>query len=366
MDTQKLPPDSELSELASALQLPEIQGLIEAIEKSRTTGRPGYPARAMIGMCLIKAIYALRTWSRVAREVRGSAELKGILGCMPSQWACYRFVSRLRERDRSCLDRCIGEVLVALHQLHPGMAQKIAIDGTDLPAWSNGHREEPSDPTASWGHRTSVGTRESGLFFGYKLHQGVCVDTDIPVAAIVATGKSSEQDYVLPLIDQARARGFDVKIAIMDKGYDADPIHQTCMKHGVSPVIPIRETAPVRRGIADPPRCEHGPWKSGGPDYGRKAHKYRCPTGECSPKTKWIKADRYHPLIPRESKRYKQLYYQRSAVERVHGDLKEEWALVPLRVRRIARVHLHAELTILARLACRLARDRVLAIPTAA
>src|SRR5947209_19200529 len=29
--------------------------------------------------------------------------------------------------------------------------------------------------------------------------------------------------------------------------------------------------------------------------------KARCPTSECSPASTWVKADRLHPLIPRES-----------------------------------------------------------------
>jgi len=41
-----------------------------------------------------------------------------------------------------------------------------------------------------------------------------------------------------------------------------------------------------------------------------------------------------------------------------------EWALLPLRVRGIERVRLHADLTILAKLACALSRARV--VPLAA
>src|SRR5437762_382915 len=52
----------------------------------------------------------------------------------------------------------------------------------------------------------------------------------------------------------------------------------------------------------------------------------------------------------------------RAAVEREFGRLKNEWALAPLRVRGIDRVRLRADLTILAKLACALAR----AVPLAA
>ncbi len=48
------------------------------------------------------------------------------------------------------------------------------------------------------------------------------------------------------------------------------------------------------------------------------------------------------------------LYRGRAAVEREFGRLKHEWGLAPLRVRGLERVRLHADLTILAKLACAL------------
>jgi Transposase DDE domain len=56
----------------------------------------------------------------------------------------------------------------------------------------------------------------------------------------------------------------------------------------------------------------------------------------------WVKADRLHPLIPRESKGFKDLYRGRSAIEREFGSLRHEWSLLPLRVRGVDRVWLHA------------------------
>jgi hypothetical protein len=61
-----------------------------------------------------------------------------------------------------------------------------------------------------------------------------------------------------------------------------------------------------------------------------------------------------HPLIPRHTARSSTLYRSRGAVEREFGRLKNEWALLPLRVRGIERVALHADLTILAKLCCAL------------
>jgi hypothetical protein len=67
-------------------------------------------------------------------------------------------------------------------------------------------------------------------------------------------------------------------------------------------------------------------------------------------------------LIPRESERSAKLYRSRGAVEREFGRLKHEWALLPLRVRGIERVRLHADLTILAKLATALAKTPAVAL----
>jgi hypothetical protein len=118
----------------------------------------------------------------------------------------------------------------------------------------------------------------------------------------------------------------------------------------------------VKRGADKPPTCAHGEWRFAGADYGRKATKWRCPTGECKPASVWIKADGLHPLIPRETLRYRKLYRNRSAVKREFGRLKHDWALAPLRVRGLDRVRLHADLTIPAKLACALGHSRAVAL----
>jgi hypothetical protein len=111
-------------------------------------------------------------------------------------------------------------------------------------------------------------------------------------------------------------------------------------------------------GVHETGGSPHGTWTFAGADYKRRAAKWRCPTGECSPASTWVKADRLHPLIPRETARSRKLYCGRGAVEREFGRLKHEWALLPLRVRGLERVRLHADLTILAKLATTLGRAR--------
>jgi hypothetical protein len=162
--------------------------------------------------------------------------------------------------------------------------------------------------------------------------------------------------------------------SLSDKGYDLHFVYEACQSAGTVPIIPLRQTLAVKRGEHRPPECEHGTWTFAGSDAKRNATKWRCPNAgashdgqlplACSPASIWIKADRLHPLIPRETKRWGDLYRGRGAVEREFGRLKRQWGLGPIRVRGLEKVALHADLCILARLACALARAR--AIPLAA
>jgi transposase, IS5 family len=367
----KVSPRSDAVQVAALLDSPEIDRLVTELAATRWTGRPGYPIRTMVGMALAKSLYTLPTWTRTVALVSEHAALRTALGCpdvaeVSSVHACYRFTAKLRT-FKPLLDAYLDRVTAALHEQMPNLGKTIAIDASDMPAYANGQRylykggperKTYSDPDASWGHRSAVSTRAAGSFYGYKLHQAVCADTGLPLAWRVETAKNAESTFAVPLLESVRERGFRAAVAVMDMGYDLGPVYEGFEALGSHPVIPLRETPAVKAGKHKPPVCEHGEWTFAGADAKRRAAKWRCPTGECSPASRWIGASRLHTLIPRGTARWKKLYRLRGAVERESGRLKNEWALLPLRVRRLERVRLHADLTILTRLACALANTR--------
>ena len=367
---------TEVENLSALLASPEVATLIADLEATRWTGRPGYPIRAMVGIALVKSLYCLPTWTRTVRLVAEHRNLQRVLGVpvnrIPSVDACYRFARKLREHN-DALQACIAAVLAALADQNPGMGETVAIDGSDLPAYANGQRyvsakseierKKFSDPDASWGHRSSIpSTRKGGGFDGYKVHAVVDSATELPIAWTVATAKDAETPLVPTLLDRAAAYGFEAAIAILDRGYDQTSVYEACESRGIRPVIPLRETPGVKQGKHLPPSCDHGAWTVAGSDAKRGAAKYRCPTGGCAPASVWVKADRMHTLIPRETPRFKALYRQRVCVERGFGRLKHEWALLPLRIRRLERVRLHVDLTILTQLVTALAKTRAVAL----
>jgi hypothetical protein len=355
--------------IADLLNSPEIGHLIEELQATRWTGRPGSPIRTMVGLCLVRSLFALPTWTRTVALVADHWKLQRVLGCEgkpPSVYAAYRFAEKLRANG-AMIERCIDGVVEGLRSKLPSYGTDLAIDASDMPAYANGQRfaskdgperDWHSDPDASWGHRSAVSTRKGGGFFGFKLQAAVCTKTGLPVAWTTETAKANESTFVAQLIDMSKRRGVLVATAAMDKAYDIGRVYEECAERDCEAIIPLRQTPGVKRGDHLPPSCKHGVWKFAGSDRKRGASKWRCPTGECKPASTWVAADRLHPLVPRETKRWKALYRGRGAVEREFGRLKHEWGLGPLRVRGLARVRLHADLTILTKLACALAKAR--------
>lgn len=314
-----VPRRSVATEVATILDSPEVAALVAELDALRWTGRRGYGARVLLGACIVKALYALPTWTRVADLIAEHAGLADALGGTPSHWACYRFATKLR-RERDRIAGCVDALAASLREQYPEMGREVALDASDLPAYANGQRflynhgperQAYSDPDASWGHRSAVSTRKGGGFYGYKIHAATCAATGLPLAWRVETARHNESTFVAPLLDATLARGFRPETVAMDGGYDHQRVYDECADRGCHAIIPLR-----------------------------KGQRERTLT------------------IPRDSDEWRRLYRRRSAVERMFGVLKHNYGLATLRVRGIERVRLHADLVMLGRLSLALAQVR--------
>lgn len=318
-----------VSDVAAILDSPEVSALIEAVNDSGSPrGRKGYGTRALLGSCLIRSLFGLPTFTMTAALIAEHRGLEDALGGCPSMWAMYRFSVKL-QKNRPAIQACLDSLAASLRERHPDFGRDVAIDASDMPAWANGmryvrnggpERERYSDPDASWGHRSAVSTRKGGGFYGYKIDLAVCTKTSLPLAWQTRTARHHESLFVADLLDAVKARGFQPETVAMDKGYDNTRVYGECESRGVSPVIPLRGVKGKQTVI---------PISTGG---------------------------RLFPHIARHTDRFRKLYAGRAAVEREFGALKNLYGLAPLRVRGFARVQLHADLAILARLALALNR----------
>lgn len=237
MDMKKVARCSEVQDLAALLEFPEVQGLIKQLAESRWTGRPGYEIRTMVGLLLVKSLFAIPTWTRTLALVVEHDRLREALDCihdedLPSIHAIYRFTKEMLAHG-AALEECIQDVLRRHLEKHPDMGRILAIDGSDMPAYVNGMKkvskngrvrkpDEYSDPDAEWGHRSAISTRGHGGFYGFKLHTATCTETDLPVGYVVTPARlPAEKEMVAPLLDGVKAMGFAAETCAMDGNYDA-------------------------------------------------------------------------------------------------------------------------------------------------
>jgi hypothetical protein len=322
MATGKVARRTAVEDVRTLLDSPEVAALIDRLAP-QGRGRKGFGPRVLVGACLVKALFALPTWTRVAALIAEHPGLQDAIGGSPSVWACYRFTVKLRENQPLLAD-CLDRVTAALQAEMSGIGVDVAIDASDLPAFANGQRyisqggrerERFADPDASWGHRSAVSTRKGGGFYGYKIQLAACTRTGLPLAWRVETARRHESLYVAPLLDAVAARGFRPETCAMDKGYDNRRVMDETRERGCVPIVALRKTSP-------------------------------------------IPLDR----IPYGSAEWKRLYRGRAAVEREFGRLKMDYGLAPLRVRGLERIALHADLVMLARLGQALSRAREMAL----
>jgi hypothetical protein len=313
-----------VADVAALLDSPELAELIGELDRSGDPrGRKGYGARALLGASLVKSLYALPTWTFVAALIAEHPGLQDAIGGCPSVWAMYRFGSKIRA-NRPAICACLYAFAASLRAQHPDYGRDVAIDASDLPAWANGHRyvrdggperEKYGDPDASWGHRSAVGTRAAGSFYGFKIDLAVCTRTGLPIAWQARSARHHESLFVATLLDAVRARGFQPETVACDKGYDNARVHSECEARGVDPVIPLRGVRGKQTVL---------PIATGG---------------------------RLFPRIARHTERFRKLYGRRALVEKEFAQLKREHGLAVLRVRGLERVQMHVDLTMLARLA---------------
>ena len=114
MATGKVARRTVVSDVAELLDSPEVAALyikLDALGDPR--GRKGYGARALLGACLVKALFNLPTWTWVAALIAEHPGLQDALGGCPSVWAMYRFSTKLRANRpalSACLDACAASL----------------------------------------------------------------------------------------------------------------------------------------------------------------------------------------------------------------------------------------------------------------
>ena len=360
--------------------------LIATLEREHWTGRTGYSVRGMWSALIAGLLGQAHSLTAVLRLLERDKDIRIICGFskdnIPSHDAMCRFLKKLAGHA-DLLEKCFTDLVKESRQLLPGFGSKLAVDSTDIRAYSNGHRQHPSDGEARWGAKGAGhhgGPAQKGkqrdlyYWFGYKLHLVVDAFYELPVSFELTPANESDIIHMESLLRKAGADREETnpQAVIADKGYDSKSnskfIFNECH---AAPIIPIRERAgeqlPDICNAKGTPSCSCGLEMT---YWGRDGNylKYRCPhimgKAQCTSRFRCTSSDygyvlklriaddpRGHPPVPRETKKWQRLYRMRTAIERVHSRLKELLGLDNLTVRGIRKVTIKTIMSLLVMLA---------------
>ena len=326
--------------------------LFEQLRERRQNCRPGYDPEVMWRATLLRYLLGLPYVKDLLAILATSPELRtlcGFDGRLPSESTFSRFTSRLLEYD-DLVDQLFQQVVAragevidgavegSANKKLPRFGQDVAIDSTDVEAYARARKENPVDPDATWGTRTSKDPQvRREKFYGYKLHAVCDANYGIPLAYRVLPANRHDQTAFRPLIDELSG----LRSVIADPGYDATTNFVYLDQRKVLAVIHTRDMQKGRGlySVDGRPRCEGGlEMDYMGTERGR-GHLFRCPEGGCHLKNViqfsrhcdleiYDRADTPEKLrslgkLPRASRRWRRLYRKRGIIERMFGSMKQ-------------------------------------------
>ncbi len=110
--------------------------------------------------------------------------------------------------------------------------------------------------------------------------------------------RADESNYVAPLLDAARDRGFTAETTSLDMGYDNERVYGECEDRDSRPIIPLRETPPSRPGRRGRRPANMASGGSLVPTRGTRGPSGGVPPGSVRLLPDGVKADRLHPFTP--------------------------------------------------------------------
>jgi|UniRef100_A0A8R1ELY9 IS5 family transposase len=238
----------------------------------------------------------------------------------------------------------------------------VAIDSAAIHAYEEKKPKRKSEQTgnANWGAKfDSFGNKVT--WFGYKLHLAVDTQSELPLALEVTPAHVNDGEMAPGLIKTVTAET-DVKFFMLDAGYDQMKVYEAARNVKAQAIVPLNprgeKEPPAGMSTNGTPCCSMGfAMTYWGADD--DVLKFRCPhaTGKvdcplgmtaCSSSNYGmvVKVDvkddlRRYSSPHRDTKRWKELYNERTSVERCNSRMKTHLTADSLHVWGIQKVTTH-------------------------
>ncbi|MCL1896837.1 MAG: transposase [Clostridiales bacterium] len=391
----------DLKRLQIVLDTLPDEPLMRKLEQERGKGRDDFPVRAMWNLMIAGYVFGHNSIASLLRELNRNRQLAHLCGFgfrkLPEAHNMSRFIGLLLKHEGE-IRAMFEELCQTLYELLEGFGKELAIDSKWVESAANraSGRKGPdgrSETEARKGAKAYSGVREDGsawekivTCFGFKIHLLVDAVYELPVAYAVTDAAASDVAEGKKMVSKLKEERPEVlkgcRHWMGDRGYDDSALIEMLKENGVRAVIDKRamwktETEKEVPGYKDAYYDEAGNvycytknrgrrrlMTQNGYESGRDAVRFKCPAeaygrectemGECKCKNIRIPLStdkRIFTQVQRGSYKWKRLYRQRTAVERVNSRLDGAYGFEERRTRGLARTKLHVGMALLVMLA---------------
>ena len=307
-DTEKVENQENIPPIAQQLKslfnaIPEDE-LLKAL-KVYYAGRNGYTYKVLWRTYVAMVVLNLPSFAALIRALENNPYLAQACGIsnpngIPSKCAYSRFLRKLQSgKNFYLVNRIMRNLTRRCYETFPGFGKSVAIDATDLKAWSNGCKIPSADPDAGWVIKADTAGKPK-FVWGYKMHLMVDTTHEIPMAINITKGNFADIRGATPLLSQARkiTSKFHPEYVICDAAYSSMHLRQVIKRQW------------ARKPVIKAP----------------KTHK------------KWI---------IEETPEWQVIFNRRTAIERVFARMKNHRRLNDITVRHIRKVTIHSLIPII-------------------
>ncbi len=382
--------DTELGDLEKLIlvieNLPD-EKLLKALNKRREKGGSGYSNESLWTAFIAKFVFQHPTIESLIRELRRNSQFRkicgfepwkdtnGVVHIVPGSSTFSRFISRLMEYE-SERDKIFQALVKTMYELFPDYGETCALDGKIIESYASSFskgkskdRRADQDATRTAKTYTSEdGTKTTTrYFYGYRVHLLCDCKYELPITYTVTTANKGEVPEAKKLLFQTKFPDYErMKYFLADAGYDDTDLIERLEDKGVTPLIPNRhlwKEESTRQYLdtdliydqsgnvyyIDDNGNNH-PLRYAGYDKATDSLRYTFKYKAENSKVFRIKRKedlRIFPKIARTSMKYKRIYKQRTAVERINGRLDRDFLFENHTIRGLSKMTLYVTMSLI-------------------
>ncbi len=229
----------DVTSILSMINLDNIEKTIKEPYHQTGAGRPPRKPLGIFKALMIKQLRSIPSDRELYRRLWNDEALR-IICDIEEKEKPYHPSQLTRFRNKVGPERLTDIMNSLIKELLEGgiiKGETLALDATFIKAWS---RRDPVDDSHGYSDPESRVGRDGKTYdLGYKAHVAVDVDSDMPVAVVVASANDNEKKHTEELLEKASRVVDGFRVVVADTQYSSERVRGIIVDHGAEPVIPF-------------------------------------------------------------------------------------------------------------------------------